>query len=144
MKCTVIIDEEREEETVIYAHSYSDSVKEIERIARHGNAELVGYDESGNIYTVPINEILYFSSENGKVFAITAEKKLKTKERLYSLEEMLGNRFIKINQSCIANLDGIEKFHVSLGAALKVVFKNGNADYVSRRQLKNVKNKLGI
>ena len=44
----------------------------------------------------------------------------------------------------IANLKKVEKFSAAFSGALQVNFKNGYVDYVSRRNLKNVKERLGI
>ena len=52
--------------------------------------------------------------------------------------------FIKINQSCLANKTKIKRFETTIGGALKVVFKNGYIDFISRRELKNVKNRMGL
>ena len=38
----------------------------------------------------------------------------------------------------------ISHFDLSLGGTMKVVFKSGYKDYVSRRQIKNIKERLGI
>ena len=56
----------------------------------------------------------------------------------------LGTDFIKINQSCIANIRQIQRFDTSFSGTLRVIFKNGYTDYVSRRQLKAVKERLGL
>ena len=66
------------------------------------------------------------------------------KNRLYQIEEIVDSNFIKINQSCIANINQIKKFDATLGASLLVIFKNGHSDYISRRELKNVKRRLGL
>ena len=54
------------------------------------------------------------------------------------------DNFIKINKSCIANLKKIKRFDASFGGAMQVTFKNGHTDFVSRRNLKNVKERMGI
>ena len=66
------------------------------------------------------------------------------KERLYTVENTVGDSFIKINQSCIVNIDKIERFEASFSGALTVVLKNGYKDYISRRQLKIVKERIGF
>ena len=66
------------------------------------------------------------------------------KMRLYEIEEKLGDDFVKINQSTVVNVKMIEKFSVSFGASLTVHLKTGRRDYVSRRQLKAVKERMGI
>ena len=57
---------------------------------------------------------------------------------------MLDLNFVRINQSCIANINQIKKFSASFNGFLQVHFKNGYIDYVSRRELKNVKERVGI
>ena len=67
------------------------------------------------------------------------------KKRLYKIEEMLeDDDFIKINQSCIVNIKMIESFDASIGGALMIKLKNGYRDYISRRQIKAVKERLGL
>ena len=38
----------------------------------------------------------------------------------------------------------IDRFNASIGETLLVIFKSGYKDYVSRRQIKNVKERMGI
>ena len=66
------------------------------------------------------------------------------KERLYSLEEKLPETFVRINQSCLANIKKMDRFDTTISGTLKIQFKNGHMDYVSRRQLKTVKERIGI
>ena len=66
------------------------------------------------------------------------------KKRLYQVEELLDLSYIRINQSCIANISKIKKFNVTFNGFLKVVFENKYEDYISRRELKNVKERAGI
>ena len=90
------------------------------------------------------SDIYCFIIENNKVFALTENDKYSVEMRLYKLEELLPENFVKINQSSIANIKKNERFSSSFSGALKVVFKNGYIDYVSRRKLKKVKEKLGL
>ena len=66
------------------------------------------------------------------------------KERIYQVEELLDNSFIKINQGCIVNINKILKFDSSITGSIKVILKNGFSDYISRRELKNVKRRIGL
>ena len=79
-----------------------------------------------------------------KVCAVLKDETYQLKERLYTLEEKLPQVFVKINQSCIANIEKIGRFDASISGTLKLTFKNGWTDYVSRRQLKSIKERLGI
>ena len=141
MKCSIFIDKEREEEVQIFAHEKSALVEKLIFLAESDGFELIGKKDKTS-YRLDLLKIVCFVSENGKVFALTDKEKYEVDKRMYELEEMCPDSFIKINQSCIANIDKIQSFGATLSASLTVNFKNGYHDYVSRRQLKNVKGRL--
>lgn len=143
MKCTVILDKTREEEIIIYAHQRTPLIDEIERVSKNDKTQLVGYSED-EIIKLDANDIYCFTVEGGKLYAICENQKYLIRARLYNIEEMLDSSFIKINQSSIANISKIKKFDASISGTLKVIFKNGYSDYVSRRNIKNVKERIGL
>lgn len=143
MKCTVIIDADREEEILIYAHEKSALIEQIENLVQDYGTRLIGYREDRITELCPA-ELECLTVEQGKVVAVTKEGTWRLRRRLYELEQQLSTDFIRINQSCIVNKKRIDRFEASLGGALKVILKSGYADYVSRRQLKNVKERLGL
>lgn len=142
MKCSLFIDKEKEEEVLIYAHEETSLVKDIISLASSDNL----INGILNDETVVINPSMVscFLSENNKVYALIKDKKYLIKKRLYQLEEILDNSFLKINQSCLANRRKILKFKTSIGGSLMVIFDNGYKDYVSRRELKNIKERMGL
>ena len=142
MNIKVFIDKSKEEEVLVFAHERNALVNEIERIVQENNLELIGYKEN-EASKLKLFDVNCFISENNKVFALTKEK-LQLKFRLYQIEEMLDENFIKINQSCIANIRQIEKVQATFSGSFQVVFRNGYCDYISRRNLKSVKERLGV
>ncbi len=143
MKCTVVISESREEEVIIYARNRRRIVGAIEKLAAEEELDLIGYNDKLAL-RLRVEDINCFTVEKNKVFAVCDKGRYQVKQRLYVLEEMFAEGFVRINQSCIANIDKIEKFDASFAGALTVVFKCGYKDYVSRRQTKNVKERLGL
>ncbi|MBQ8763680.1 MAG: LytTR family transcriptional regulator [Clostridia bacterium] len=143
MKFRLIIDEKREEEVIVYSHKETKLTEEIKRIVESDATELVGYFER-EAYRIKLSEIFCFVAQDNNVYAITDKNSLKVKMRMYQLEEMLDDNFIKINQSCIVSIRQIRKFDSSFSGVLKVVLKNGYSDYVSRRNIKKVKERLGV
>ena len=144
MKCYTYIDEKHEEEVLIYAHERNQMVTDIENIVK---SSAVGIKGSYNDEIVIINpiEVCCFISEANRVYALVGDKKYQIKYRLYQLEEMEINKsFIKINQSCYANIKRIKKFESTISGALKVIFNNGYVDYIARRELKNFKERMGL
>ena len=142
MKFRLFIDRDREEEVIVYAHEKSKLVSSIEKLVSD-NAELIGYNGKTAV-KINLSEVYCFVTERNKVYAITEKEKLQMKLRLYQLEEIADENFVKINQSCIANIRMIERFDASVSGTMRVVFKNGYTDYVSRRQMKTVKERLGL
>ena len=143
MKCTLIITDEHEEEVVIYARERTKLTNDIEVLVYGSVPELIGYKEN-EVVKLNSDLISCFTVEGSKVYALTDSEKLQIKLRLYQLEEMLPDTFVKINQSCIANIRKIERFDTSVSGTLLIKFKNGYKDYVSRRQMKAVKERFGL
>ncbi|MBQ8740717.1 MAG: LytTR family transcriptional regulator [Clostridia bacterium] len=143
MKCTVILDKTREEEILIYAHQRNEIIDKIERMATDVTPQLIGYSR-GEMVKLDIKDVYCFTVDGGKLFAVCENEKYLLKTRLYNVEDRLDKGFIKINQSSIANISKIQKFDASISGTLKVIFKNGYTDYVSRRNIKKVKERIGL
>lgn len=143
MKLQIVIDPNRDEEIIVYAHNKSPLVIEIEELVNSRSVDLIGYADNEAV-KLNLDDIYCFFTEDNKVYALTENEKYRLKSRLYQLEENLNNNFVKINQSCIANIKKIDRFKATVGGSLTVIFKNGYIDFVSRRNLKNVKERLGL
>ena len=144
MKYTTIVDPRREEEVVIHARKRTREIEELEHYLDRMCAELTGYGEDGRIRPLRPAEIHCFIVEDGRVCALTEKEKLTVRLPLYAIEEMLSEDFVRINQSCLGRIRKIIRFDASIGGSLMVTFANGHRDYVSRRQLKNVKERMHI
>lgn len=143
MKFRLFIDKNHEEEVIIYAHEKSDLIKEIEELVCENNFDIIGFSDKEGV-KLNLNEIYCFTVESNKLYAMCEKEKFLVKTRLYKIEENLNENFVKINQSCIANIRKIKKFDASISGTLTVTFKNNYVDYVSRRNVKKVKERLGI
>ena len=143
MKCRIFIDKSHEEEILIYAHEKTKLVENIEKLVSDETYELIGYKDREAV-RLNVNDIVCFMVEDNKVYAVTENEKLNVKFRLYQIEGSLSENFIKINQSCIANINMIDRFDASFSGTLIVKFRNGYTDFVSRRQVKNVKERFGL
>ena len=144
MKYTTVIDPRREEEVIIHAKKKTREIDELESYLDRMSAERMGYGEDGQIVPLRPAEVHCFIVEDGKVYALTDTGKLTVRLPLYAFEEMLSEDFVRINQSCLGNVRRIARFDASIGGSLMVTFENGHRDYVSRRQLKTVKERMGI
>lgn len=143
MKFKCIIDPDCEEEVVVHARERSPLVEKLEKLVVGEALDPVGYDGS-RIVPFRLCDVYCFFVEGGRVFALLENERLLMKQRLYAIESGLGSDFVRINQSAIVRLDKIECFDASLSGTLTVLLKNGHRDYVSRRQLKTVKERIGL
>ena len=143
MKYQTVIDPNGEELVKIYARERTPLVEQLEQLLQQSMQELIGY-EGPCIYSFSPADADCFVVEDGKVYALWQGKRLHVRERLYRVEQLVGEQFIRINQSCLANVKRIERFETSFAGALLVVFRGGHRDYVSRRQLKFVKERMGF
>ena len=143
MKCTIVIDKETTEEIVIRVRERTALVDEIERLVQGDEHALIGYRDSAAM-PLDIHDVVCFSVQGGKVFAVVGREQWQVKQRLYQLEASLPRQFVKIHQSCIANIQQIARFDTSMAGTLAVTFKNGYTDFVARRQLGHVKERLGL
>ncbi len=141
MEYKLILDRSRPEEVLVYAHRESRLTRAIEELCAENGLCLMGYREREMI-PIELSAVCCFTVEDNKIYALTDSGKLQLKCRLYSLEEALPQSFAKINQSCIANLRRIDRFDSSFSGTLLVHFQNGHTDYVSRRNLKSIKERL--
>lgn len=143
MKCEIIIDPACEEKTVIYARENNRQIENIKKLVEESGTELLGYGDKG-IKVLNPADIYCVTVLDGKVYAVCEKENLLLKQRLYEVEAKLRSTFVKINQSCLANLRKVERFDASVSGTLMLRFQNGYTDYVSRRQLKHIKERLGI
>jgi DNA-binding LytR/AlgR family response regulator len=143
MKIKTIINPLIEERIEIYSKEYNNLIKQIEELIRNYNNNLIGYFED-EIVPLKFDEVYRFFIEDKKIFASTKDKKYLIKLRLYQIEELVNSSFIKINQSCLVNKNKIKKFSSSWGGTILVELKNGDKEYISRRQTKTVLERMGI
>lgn len=142
MKATIIIDDTREE-VIIYSRSPDGWARAVKEFAESEDVKsLIGYTDS-EILPIDLDGVDCFITECGIVYAVLSDgRKIRIKERLYAVERIASDGFIKISKSCIANIKAIRKFDTSFAGTLSVEFRSGYRDYVSRRHMKDVKERI--
>ena len=63
---------------------------------------------------VPKNDILFFESSEGKVYAHTADRMYTAPYKLFELENLMPPSFVRISKSVIANIAEISYLHREL------------------------------
>ena len=140
MKIKIFIDKEHDEEIILYAHERTALIDKIERLVNDKGNIVAKRDRVS--YNLPLSDIVCFTADDNKVFLHAGKEMFEVDEKIYELEESLPDNFLKINKSCIANIDFIKSFDATISGTLTVNFKNGYRDFVSRRRMKFVKERL--
>ena len=146
MKFYLKFDNDADPSVTVVCSKVTPTIKKIEALCEEFSAEeelLYGYLED-EILPIELSEVTCFYTKEGKVFVSIGEKEYSTKLRIKRILDLIDDSFIKINQGCIANIRQISRFSASFGGALQVHFKNGYSDYVSRRELPNIKRRFGL
>lgn len=88
-------------------------------------------------YYLPIDDILFFETENKIIYAHTQDQMLETEYKLYELEELLPGSFLRISKSSIVNLNHIYSITRNLTSSSMVEFVHSHKRvYVSRNYYK--------
>jgi len=143
MNIKVVIDPTRDEEVIVFTHKRTPLVEEIERLVSQKPLELVGSCDSESVVLEYV-KVQRFTVEGDKTYAYVGGKRYRIRQRLYQIEQQAPDCFVRIHQSCLANLRQIARFEAAYSGTLRVVFKNDDIDYVSRRNVRRVKERLGV
>ena len=122
------------EEAVIYCSKVTPEIEELARSIGQGRKSLLpDFFKGEEQYYLALSEILFFETEGEKVYAHTAGDSYETGQRLYELESMLPNYFVRISRSTIANTLHIFSIQKGLTRVGLVSFRNSYKEvYVSR------------
>ncbi|MCW6080735.1 LytTR family DNA-binding domain-containing protein [Clostridium sporogenes] len=146
MKIDIQIDDNsKETRVVIYTSEITEEVQAVlNNLKRVQQKYILGMKDE-RIYILNPDEISFFYSEKGKVFAQTDNLVYEIKEKLYKLEENLkGTSFVRISKSAIANVDKIKNLEILFNGNMCINFFDGKQEYISRRYMKKIREYLNI
>lgn len=133
------------DEIIIRCRALSEEVQAIQKVL----AELIGRDPQFVFYKgdtefyLPLEDILFFETEEKAVFAHTAADLYQVKHRLYELEEFLPGYFQRVSKSTILNTKKVYSIQRNLSASSIVAFQDTHKQvFVSRHYYKPLKDKL--
>ncbi len=107
-----------------------------------GSKKFVCYQNETEYY-IPLDDILFFETESGRIRAHTKNQVYLTKLKLYELEEILPGSFMRVSKSTILNINHIYSITKNLTSSSVVEFSGTHKQvYVSRYYYKPLKFKL--
>ncbi len=127
---------------LIRCRALTEEVREIEAFVRSRQGSLSGLLDAKQ-YEVPVSELYYVESVDGKTFLYTKEQVYETSYRVYELESMLrGKHFLRVSKSMLLNLMKIRSIRPALNGRLSAVLHSGEEVIISRSYVKDLKSAL--
>lgn len=139
-----VLPETKEPYAVIYTSEITPEVRRAAELLKMENADVIPVVENERIVVLRPDEIYMVRVENERTMVYTKTKPYSSGKRLYEFEEILGNGFMRISKSTLANLHYLDYVEPTLGGLMLVVLKNGCKDYISRKYLPSFKKYLGL
>lgn len=146
MKINIQIDDNLDEcEVIIKAKEVNNEVAQIQRALSsltQAKSEIVFMKDETEYY-FGVDKILFFETDQNKVFAHTALDAFEVKKKLYELEELLPSYFLRVSKSTILNTRKVFGLTKNITASSKVDFAGSQKSvYVSRNFYKPLKEML--
>lgn len=130
---------------IIYTDTVTDEINEYIKKLSSEKAKILTGKSGDMISVIKQDEIINICSANGKVYAVTEKGEFIVNQRLYELENSLDcERFVRISNSEIINLEKVKGFNLKLSGTIYVSFNDGRSTYVSRRYVSKIKERLGV
>ncbi|GAA0699268.1 LytTR family DNA-binding domain-containing protein [Paraclostridium ghonii] len=146
MKIEIEIDENiKEDKFIIKCKELTDDINKIQKAIKEileKKIQITFYKDNVEYY-ISLGEVLFFETENSNINAHTKENVYQVKYKLYELEEILPNNFMRVSKSTILNVDLIYSVTKNITSSSIVEFQNTHKTvYVSRYYYKPLKLKL--
>lgn len=146
MKIRIDVDEKNvEEEVIVRCRQLNSEVIRLQKLLEQSmtNTNQLVFFKGETEYYLSNEEILFFETDGGVIYAHTVDDVFQTKYKLYELEELLPRAFLRISKSAIVNTDKIYAIHRNLTSSSLVAFQHTHKQiYVSRSYYKLLKDKL--
>lgn len=146
MKVNIEVDEKYEETSItIRTNKWTEELDHLVKIIQMNEPKRIfGVVDEQTILLKP-SEIDYVYAENRKVYAAVGKKRYEIKMKLFEVEEILAaQHFMRFSKSVIGNLNNIARFELSFNGNLCVHFQSGNKEYITRKYVSSIKEKLTL
>lgn len=143
MKIKIEIDENlTEEEIVIRGSTLTEEMTAVQRAVADvlARKQTLTFYKDEIEYYIPLDEILFFETDDGGISAHTSAEVYTVKYKLYELEQVLPRNFIRVSKSTILNVSKVYSVERNLTASSIVQFAGSHKQvYVSRYYYKSLK-----
>ena len=146
MKVVIEVEEGLSEECIIIrCQRLDENIIKLQNLLAEqtkGGRDILLY-KGDKSYYIPLDELLFFETENKQIWAHTAKEMYETDYKLYELEELLPGHFMRISKSTIVNLEHIYSITKNIASSSIVEFSGCHKQiYVSRNYYKALISRL--
>lgn len=142
----IIIEEPRdgeEEQIIIKCHNISPELLNVLNMVKTQGSLLVA-NVGNEIHRITPSDVYYIETVDNKTFLYCESDVYEIKQKLYELEELRINDFLRISKSVIVNLGKIKSLIPSMSGRLEATLRNGERVIISRQYVSELKRNLGV
>jgi DNA-binding LytR/AlgR family response regulator len=114
------------------------------QLLQHTPENILIAHKGNEIHRITPNNIYYIESVDNKTFLYEKNEMYESKQKLYELDEMSMNDFLRISKSVIVNLSKIKSLSPALSGRFEATLSNGEKVIISRQYVGELKKCLGI
>lgn len=129
-----------DDDIVILYKNRNEYIENLEKT--FNNQKMIFYKREQEHY-LDLSDIIFFETDENSISAHTNNDTYFIKYKLYELEKILPNNFIRVSKSSIVNINSIRSINRNITSSSLIEFYNTYKKlYVSRFYYKNLKEKL--
>ena len=133
------IGKEEEEHVLIRCRAITEEVREIEAFVKSRQGSISGTLDLKQ-FEIPVTDICYIESVDGKTFLYTNKRIYETAYRIYELEEMLKTKhFLRVSKPMLVNLMKVQSIQPAFNGRFTAVLRSGEKIMISRSYVKALK-----
>lgn len=143
MKVKLEVDEATEDdEIIIRCKELTSKILNIQKVLSKNLNENINilFFKDNTEYYISLDEIIFFETEKSYIYGHSKDQVYEVRYKLYELEEILPNEFIRVSKSTIVNVTYINSIERNLTSSSIVNFQDTyKQTYVSRYYYKALK-----
>lgn len=132
-----------EEKAEFWLNKMTDKIMRISKELKSEQDFIWGYQD-GDAYVVKFSQIFAIQVENEKTMICTEDDSYIFKGRLYQVKKILPTDFIAASRGSIINYHFIDRLEIINTGNIDAILKNGLRVQISRRKIKDLKERLGL
>jgi len=138
-----VSDESTEDEVIIRCGRVDETVQKLQEFILSMSSPKLTFYKGTQEYYMPVDEILFFETDDEQIYAHTATDAFKVKYRLYELEEILPRSFVRAAKGTIVNTTRIYAINRNVTSSSQIKFIGTHKHiYVSRHYYKALKESI--